>query len=345
MGEPSSDQRELKGGKSSGGGASRSREPQKRQIQNSKLDLAAHAAWLYYIADNTQEEIATKLDVSRQAAQRLVALAVSEKLIKFRLDHPLSSCIALAEKLRDRFNLSVCKVVPSSAENSRSGLGVCAATYLAAYLETKAPTTIAISSGQTLRAMVEEIPSMDRPQHKVVSILGNMSPDGRAGRHEVVMHLCERTGAAAYPMPTPVVASSVKERNLLQTQRSFATIKALVEQAKVTFVGIGDIAWNAPVHENGFVDDAEISELIELGAVGEIAGWAYDRAGVLLKKGTNLRVASVPLEQPVERLMIAIAGGLRKKEALSAALAGKLINGLITDEALAKAILQESGSE
>ncbi|PSN17346.1 hypothetical protein C7271_18185, partial [filamentous cyanobacterium CCP5] len=54
-----------------------------------KLDQAAHAAWLYYIAGNTQEEIATKLNVSRQAAQRLVALAVSEKLIKVRLDHPL----------------------------------------------------------------------------------------------------------------------------------------------------------------------------------------------------------------------------------------------------------------
>jgi DNA-binding transcriptional regulator LsrR (DeoR family) len=75
-----------------------------------KLDQAAHAAWLYYIAGNTQEEIAAKLNVSRQAAQRLIALAVSEKLIKFRLDHPLSQCIALAESLRDKFELSLCKL-------------------------------------------------------------------------------------------------------------------------------------------------------------------------------------------------------------------------------------------
>lgn len=68
-----------------------------------KLDLAAHAAWLYYIAGNTQDEIAIKLQISRQAAQRMVALAVSERLIKFRLDYPLSECIALAEALRDRW--------------------------------------------------------------------------------------------------------------------------------------------------------------------------------------------------------------------------------------------------
>ena len=306
--------------------------------RSSKLDLAARAAWLYYIADNTQEEIATKLDVSRQAAQRLVALAVSEKLIKFRLDHPLSDCIALAEALRDKFELSTCEVVPSSAEGSRNGLAVSAAAHLESYLLAKTPTIIALSSGKTLRATIEQIPAMNQPQHKIVSIIGNMAHYGRAGRHEVVMHLSERTGAEAYPVPTPVVASSVEERKLLQTQRSFITVKSLVKQAKVTFVGIGNIGWNAPLHESGFINDKEITELMELGAVGEVAGWAYDKQRMLLKKGTNTRIAGVPLEQPVRRLTIGVAGGLHKKEALLAALKGRLINGLITDEAVAESI-------
>ena len=311
-----------------------------RHSRHRKLDLAARAAWLYYIANNTQEEIATKLDVSRQAAQRLVALAVSEKLITFRLNHPLSNCIALAEALRDRFSLSTCDVVPSTPNSLRTGLGICAANYLETYLVAKAPAIVAFSSGRTLRAMVEQIPSMNQPQHKIVSIVGNMSHYGRAGRHEVVIHLCDRTGAAAYPVPTPVVATSIKERELLQTQRSFFAVKSLVEQAKVTFVGIGEIAWNAPLHESGFINDQEITELIELGAVGEIAGCAYDQQGKLLHAGTNQRLAGVPLEQPVKRLTIGVAGGLHKTEAILAALKGKLINGLITDEAVAEAILQ-----
>lgn len=37
-----------------------------------RLDDAARAGWLYYIAGRTQEEIAARLGVSRQAAQRLV---------------------------------------------------------------------------------------------------------------------------------------------------------------------------------------------------------------------------------------------------------------------------------
>lgn len=84
--------------------------------------------------------------------------------------------------------------------------------------------------------------------------------------------------------------------------------------------------------------------MIELGAVGEIAGWAYDAQGVLLQKGTNNRVASVPLEQPAHRLMIGVAGGEKKAEAILAALRGKLITGLITDEAAAQEILGKIAS-
>ncbi|NJP09069.1 MAG: sugar-binding transcriptional regulator [Leptolyngbyaceae cyanobacterium RU_5_1] len=306
-----------------------------------KLDLAAHAAWLYYIAGNTQEEIAIKLNVSRQAAQRLVALAVSEKLIKFRLDYPLSDCIALAEALRDRFDLSLCAVVPSDAGSGETfnGIGVCAASHLETYLAAKTPTVLAFSSGRTLRTMVEQIPSMDQPQHKIVSIIGNMSHYGRAGRHEVVMHLSDRVGSQAYPVPTPVVATSVEERRLLQTQRSFLAVQTLTEQAKATFVGISQIAWNAPLHQDGFINDEEVTELIALGAVGEIAGWAYDQHGVLLENGTNSRVASVPLEQPAQRLIIGVAGSEKKADAILAAMRGQLITGLITDKAAAQAIL------
>jgi DNA-binding transcriptional regulator LsrR (DeoR family) len=328
MGEPNAERRD-------------SRRP--AQQGHRKLDQAAHAAWLYYIAGNTQEEIATKLNVSRQAAQRLVALAVSEKLIKFRLDHPLSHCIHLAEALRDKFALAICEVVPSSANSAPlyTGLGVCAATYLENFLMAKSPSILAFSSGRTLRAAVDQIPAMNQPHHKVVSIVGNMSHYGLAGRYEVVMHLSEHIGSQAYPLPVPAVATSARERDLLQTQQAFMAVKSLAKQAKVTFVGISHIAWNSPLHEDGFINDEELTELIDLGAIGEIAGWAFDAQGNLLKQGSNTRVASLPLEQPAQKSTIGVAGGIGKAEAIRAALRGQLITGLITDEAAAEAILDQ----
>ena len=65
-----------------------------------RLDEAARAGWLYYVAGNTQDEIARKLGISRQAAQRLVSLAITERLIKVRLDHPIARCMELAAALK-----------------------------------------------------------------------------------------------------------------------------------------------------------------------------------------------------------------------------------------------------
>lgn len=58
-----------------------------------------------------------------------------------------------------------------------------------------------------------------------------------------------------------------------------------------------------------------------------------------MQQGTNSRVASVPLEQPAQKLIIGVAGGEKKAEAILAALRGKLISRLIADEAAAQAIL------
>ncbi|MEP1879691.1 MAG: helix-turn-helix domain-containing protein, partial [Roseibium sp.] len=52
----------------------------KTENDPTRLDDAARAGWLYYVAGNTQDEIARKLGISRQTAQRLVSLAVSERL-------------------------------------------------------------------------------------------------------------------------------------------------------------------------------------------------------------------------------------------------------------------------
>jgi DNA-binding transcriptional regulator LsrR (DeoR family) len=48
--------------------------------RKSRVELAARAGWLYYIAGRTQDHIARLLNVSRQTAQRLIAGAVAEKL-------------------------------------------------------------------------------------------------------------------------------------------------------------------------------------------------------------------------------------------------------------------------
>jgi len=311
------------------------------QRHERKLDLAARAAWLYYVANNTQDEIANKLNVSRQAAQRLVSLAVTEKLIKHRLDHPLADCIELAEALRARFSLTYCDVAPSDPDpkDPFASLGAWAASCLEGYVTAKAPTVVALSSGRALRAMVSQLSPLNQPQHKIVALQGHMAADGRASHYEVVMYLADRINAQAYLLSTPVVARSAAERAFLQQQLSFLAVQELVKQAKVAFVGIGEITWNGPLQRDGFYGDSEVGELLELGAVGAILAWAYDREGRLVKGSINDRVAGMSLQELPPNRTIGVASGSGKVEAIRAALTGKLVSGLITDETTARSVL------
>ena len=81
--------------------------------EKSRLDEAARAGWLYFIAGHTQDEIARMLQVSRASAQRLVSLCLAERLITFRLEHPIAACMELAAQLKDKFHLAYCEVVPT----------------------------------------------------------------------------------------------------------------------------------------------------------------------------------------------------------------------------------------
>ena len=313
----------------------------KQDNEASRVDEAARAGWLYYIAGNTQDEIAVKLGVSRQTAQRLVSLAVSQRLIKVRLDHPIAKCLDLSRRLTDKYALQLCEVVPADPTSPSTTLGVAEAmaAELERRLESQHPIIVAMGSGRTLRAAVEQLPPMDCPQHKIVSLVGNIAPDGSASFYDVIMRIADAVKAPHYPMPLPVIASTTHEKTLFLTQKSVISVIDLAKHADITFVGVGQMGDSAPLVQDGFVNAAEMRALVKAGAVGEIVGWAFDAKGNLIDGLTNDRVASVSLDQPATRLVVAVAMGVFKAKALKAALAGQLLTGLITNEITAELLL------
>ena len=308
--------------------------------EDSRLDEAARAGWLYYVAGNTQEEIAHKLGISRQSAQRLVSLAISRKLIKVRLDHPIANCMALAEALTRRYDLKYCDVVPSDPASTSTVLGVAeaAAAYLERILGSPTPLILALGTGRTIRASVDQLPQMDCRQHKIVSLVGNIAPDGSASFFDVITKISNTVKAPHFPMPVPVVASSVEEKAVLLRLKPVKHVCDLAKRADVTLVGIGSLDDNAPLFEDGFITRGELRALRKAGAIGEIVGWAYDADGQIVAGHTNQRVVSVPIGKVGQATVIGAAMGPAKMAAIRAALVGQLINGLITDEATARAL-------
>lgn len=306
-----------------------------------RLDQAARAGWLYYVANRTQDEIAKTLGISRQSAQRLVSMAVSEKIVKVRLDHPIAACMDLAARLTDRFGLTLCDVVPTDPDSTDTALGVAekGAELIERYLSQPDPMVLAFGTGRTLRIAVEDLPHMSCPQHKIVSLVGTVGSDGAASIYDVLGRLSRTVHAPYYPMPLPVLADSGDQKQVMHQQRLIRSILDLAGQADVSFVGIGDLGDEAPMLQDGFIARGELTALQAAGAVGEIVGWTFDSRGALIPGQTNGRVTSAVLDQPARRPVIGLAKGGAKIQAIEAALTGRLLTGLVTDEATATAIL------
>jgi len=306
-----------------------------------KLDDAARAGWMYYVARKSQEEIAKKLNVSRQSAQRMVALSVSEGLIKVRLEHPIAKCMDLKEKLKKRFGLQFCRVVPSDNDDPSStiGLAQAGASVIELHLRSREPKILAMGTGRVLRSCVDELSLLNCEQHQVVALLGNMASDGSASSYDVVMRMAEHINAKHYPMPLPVLPDTKEEKEQLHAQSYIANNLKLAAKADVTFIGVGNLGLNSPLHQDGFVTKQELDELQIKGAVGEVIGWVFDKNGNLLDCAVNKRVASAPLTVNSNNSVYAIAAGEEKAYAILGALRSKLINGLITNEYTAERLL------
>jgi DNA-binding transcriptional regulator LsrR (DeoR family) len=314
----------------------------KPEPEKERLDDAGRAGWLYYIAGNTQDEIARKLGVSRQTAQRLVSLAVSERLVKVRFDHPLGRCLQLSARVKEAYGLDSCEVVPADPTSNSETLGIveAAAAEMERYLVSRHPVIIGLGTGRALRAVAEQVSPMECPQHKIVSIVGNIAPDGSATVFEVSSRVGDRVGAPHYPMPFPVIAATVHEKNLLVQQKSLRNVMDLAAQADVTFVGIGTVDETAALLRDGFVRPDELRAMVKAGAVGEITGWSFDASGRLIDGLVNDRVLSVPVDMPARRRIIGVAMAAGRYKAIKGAVTGKLINGLITNEAMAEQLLR-----
>lgn len=308
-------------------------------VEGRKLDQIARAAWLSFVAGQTQDEIAAQMGLSRQSVQRMVAQAQALGLVKVRIDHPFADCLELAARLRQQADLKFCEVVPT--DPGGVGMSIALADCIEGWLKREDPLIAAFGTGRTLRAGVEQMSRVTCDQHRIVSLTGNIATDGSTAYYNVLFSLSERVSARSYPLLMPVVASTAAERAALTGQSGIERVIELTQQAAVAFVGISALGDDAPLVLDGFASAAEIEAVQQLGAVGEITGWPFDSDGRQLHGEFRDRVASAPIPPRESTLVIGVAAGRHKRAAIAAALRGRLVNGLITDFDTAEFLLKQ----
>ncbi|WP_173633232.1 sugar-binding transcriptional regulator [Paramixta manurensis] len=307
-----------------------------------KHELAARAAWMYYIGGLTQHQIAEVLGVSRQVAQRLVAAATGLELVHVNIHHEVAECSLLASQLAQRFGLRRCQVVPSAglpAEAINRMIAVTAAEEMALFINKEEAQIIALGSGRTLSQAVKEMAEISRPQHSCLSLIGAIASDGSCTHYDVPLSMAEKTSSKYFILPAPLFADSPQDREVWCNHRIYKLLYNKARLADVSFCGIGQVAPQCPLHTDGFITSADVERLVSAGAVAEIIGHFIDQDGAPVSDRLDGRRTSLPVTPAPDRQFTAFVGGPEKFQAVQAVLRGKWINGLVTDEETAQRLL------
>lgn len=312
------------------------------RIREQESSLSARAAWLYFSGRLTQGEIAKRLGVPSTKAHRLIARAMREGLVRVFVDADVSECVALEEALTACHGLHICRVAPDLGEGPLPlrTLGLAGAIYLRGVLEHRAHRCIGIGQGRTLSAVVKALPSMQCRDVAFVSLLGGLTRKFAANPYDVLHGLAEKTGADAYLLPVPLFAKSPSDKEVLMEQAGIRDVFELSRSASLLLVGVGEVDGHAHLSETGMVGQDEIAELRAGGAAGEILGHYFDTDGCIVASGLCGRAMSPGLDELRDRMIVAVAGGAEKIEAVRAVVRSGLLRGLITDEATGRSLVE-----
>ena len=323
-----------------------------RDITDQDKSLAARAAWLSYIGGLKQSEIAARLRVSPGKAHRLIAQAHENGLVKVFIEGAPDECLELEAELVTHFGIDTCVVAPSLSDNAEQNpqsefkaVGAAAARFLHALIEKSGPLIIGVGKGRSLAAMVDHLPTMDRPDLKFVSVSGSLTRNLAANPFDVVHKLVERTGGEGYFLPVPYIAASVEEKDLLLAQRSVQDMLAKARQADLFVIGIGTVEGDAHVRQVGMVTETEWQELTSLGAVGDVMGRFIDADGIAVASEVNQHSLGLTVDDLAGRRVVAVVGGGAKGDAVMAALKIGVITDLILGEAASRYIVDRLRAE
>jgi deoxyribonucleoside regulator len=145
-------------------------------------------------------------------------------------------------------------------------------------------------------------------------------------------------------MAAPRVVDRPDIKTSLLSDSRVAEALDLARRANLAVFGIGDLSEHSSPFMAGHVNREMLEQLRAVGGAGDICSQFYDLNGT--PSAPDLAERTIALELSNLRskeVSVALAGGLRKVDAIFGALRGRYCNVLITDEETAKALLGRSG--
>jgi len=302
--------------------------------------LRVRAAWMYFIEQMTQNDIAEVLGVGRVTVVRMLAEARARNEVKIAIEGDLSDIVRQERELERLFGVQRAIVAPLSAEGADPipAIGAATGDYLSEAM--KSGMSVGVGWGRTLTGTLPYISAKPLADFRVISLLGGVGVARRTNPAEFAWRFAQAFQGDGYLIPAPAVVDSIETKRALIERCGLSEIFALADSLDAVLVSVGDIASASTFYRGGFLTEAEREKLMAKGAVGDLLFHFFDRDGNLVDHPINELGMSVDVDR-IRRapLRILTSGGTDKIDALLGAM--KLVRPtvLITDEHSARRMI------
>ncbi len=309
-----------------------------------EVHIMVQVARLYYENNLNQEEIAERLDITRQKVSRLLIAARTQGIIKTVIVDPFPKDLNLVAALKERFNLHAVELVPGEmleGNQLRTGIGLAAVEYLQRIFQDN--QNVGIGWGRSLFETVNLIPNGVQKRIHVVPLIGGIGDISPFFQVNELARVLSATFKGSYRhlyAPAFIEKDDVFQ-NFIKTPE-VVQVSEFWNRLDVAIVGIGHVEFQK-ISSMFFVDHITrntLAKLEEKGAVGDICAHFFNIRGNQILP--ELGVIGINLDQlKTIPEVIAIAGGMEKINAVLGALRGGFVKTLITDTTTARAVLAE----
>lgn len=309
------------------------------------LRLLVRVARMYYGMDLTQEQIGTRLGLSRFKVGRLLDRAVRESIVRIEVVHPAARLVDLEDTLVDRFGLRAAVVadVAAAADSAddahdrvaREAVATAAADYLASVRPTGA---IGVSWGRTMLALAGRLEPGWTTSTEIVQLNGATSRSATPTRvNEIVDRFGATTGAPIRLMAAPAIVGSAALRLALEADPSVGETLEAARRAPFAVFSLGIPTPRSVLVESGFVGEADRARLRRAGAVGDVLGRFLAADGTIALPDLDDRTVGLPLgELATKEHAVGLAAGADRGPIALAAIRAGCVSVLITDEPTAQ---------
>lgn len=313
-----------------------------------KIDfrLLTKVSKLYYEDNLHQDEIVERLHISRSTISRLLAQAREEGIVKILVTSPTGTYASLENLIEQKYGVEEVIIAevpaPDSPQIIARELGAAAANYLFRIINQT--DVVGVSWGYTIRGMVEALEPKNFPNVRIVQMTGGIGkPESESHATELCHKLARTLSCKLALLPAPGVVHSKQTREVYMMDEHVRTAINLLPSITLAFVGIGSLnSYSISVRDETILTKADLKEVAANGAVGDIALRFIDAEGKPIRSELDKRIIGIDLKNlhQIPRV-VGVAGGTNKVTPIRAALRGKLINVLITDQTTAEALAEE----